>query len=239
MKRPLFGIIAALAAGLAALIALPAAAQAQTCGATAPYLVNYQFNQIYGVTAIAKYNAFGGCGSGISNSDTAPVGSSMLTDIFPKTDPVTRALLFGITSGLPGDAEGQRHLVLFTNDRFAAAARNIAFGTLFPSSNETVLIAALDSLANGTGMDNDYGLLSDFADNAARTGPNGDAGFGLNQSFTSIAFSDGRIIGTGLFYATAVPGAVPEPASWAMLVFGFGLMGAAVRRRPAARRLPV
>jgi hypothetical protein len=29
------------------------------------------------------------------------------------------------------------------------------------------------------------------------------------------------------------PGGVPEPASWAMLITGFGLAGAALRRRPA------
>jgi len=28
--------------------------------------------------------------------------------------------------------------------------------------------------------------------------------------------------------------AVPEPASWAMLIMGFGLVGAAARRRKAA-----
>ena len=32
--------------------------------------------------------------------------------------------------------------------------------------------------------------------------------------------------------AFATPGAVPEPASWAMLIMGFGLMGYAIRRRP-------
>jgi hypothetical protein len=33
-------------------------------------------------------------------------------------------------------------------------------------------------------------------------------------------------------FAPAVAGAVPEPASWAMMVGGFGLLGAAMRRRP-------
>jgi hypothetical protein len=30
-----------------------------------------------------------------------------------------------------------------------------------------------------------------------------------------------------------VPGAVPEPSSWALLITGFGLVGGALRRRPA------
>ena len=33
------------------------------------------------------------------------------------------------------------------------------------------------------------------------------------------------------------PGGVPEPASWAMLIVGFGLTGAAMRRRKAATKL--
>jgi len=31
-----------------------------------------------------------------------------------------------------------------------------------------------------------------------------------------------------------VDGAVPEPASWMLMIAGFGLVGVAARRRPAA-----
>ena len=34
---------------------------------------------------------------------------------------------------------------------------------------------------------------------------------------------------------TAVPGGVPEPASWALMIAGFGLIGSAMRRRAKAR----
>jgi hypothetical protein len=36
---------------------------------------------------------------------------------------------------------------------------------------------------------------------------------------------------SGLSFTTISPAAVPEPATWAMMVGGFGLMGAALRRR--------
>jgi hypothetical protein len=35
--------------------------------------------------------------------------------------------------------------------------------------------------------------------------------------------------------ASAVPNAVPEPATWAMMLAGFGLLGVALRRRPVQR----
>jgi hypothetical protein len=47
-------------------------------------------------------------------------------------------------------------------------------------------------------------------------------GFGENQAATLTIFNGGNDDG---------PPAVPEPASWAMLIAGFGLVGAAARRR--------
>ncbi len=228
--------LAILSASFALFAATPAVAEDYVCGSSAPYLANYDFAQTYEVYAIAKYTEFGACGSGISNSDTAPAGASTLTDIFPKTDPITRAILLGVASDLPGDPTGQQHLVVFTNTAFAASAQGIAFGTLFPTSNEAQLIAALLSMANGTGIDSDYDLLSNFASGVALTGPNGDAGFGLGDTFAAIAFSNGQTIGTGLLYATPAPtNAVPEPATWATMMLGFGMIGLALRRRPVRR----
>lgn len=220
-----------LAVAFAMLIpALPAQA---ACGVGAPRYLNYTFSQLYEVRAIAKYNEYlPSCGSGIANSDTAPVGASALTDVFAKRDPVGRTLLMGVASNLPGDPEGQQHLVLFTNNAWAQNAQSIAFGTLFPTTLEGSLIGALNSLAAGTGSSNDYAKLFDFAGNAALFGPAGDAAFSFGNSFTAIAFSDGQIIGTGQsFYSF---GAVPEPASWAMMIIGFGLIGGAMRSKRRA-----
>jgi hypothetical protein len=38
-------------------------------------------------------------------------------------------------------------------------------------------------------------------------------------------------IANGVYLVASAPGAVPEPASWALLIAGFGLTGAAMRRR--------
>jgi hypothetical protein len=77
----------------------------------------------------------------------------------------------------------------------------------------------------------------------------------IEQNFGPVALSNGsgffayklQDIGSGVFthnaeatfgnitsYQIADAGAVPEPASWAMLIAGFGLVGATQRRRRAA-----
>lgn len=228
-------IAIAAAMALGAGTAAPAMA---ACGTGSPYLLNYSFDMSHRVTAIAKYNQYlPDCGDGIANSDTVDTGTSTLTDVFAKRDPIGRTLLLGIATDLPGDPEGQDHLVLFTNDAWAASANHIAFGTLLPGVNEASLIAALNSLQAGTGNDADYSLLFDFAQNAAQFGPNHDAAFTFGSSFTAIAFSDGQIIGTGQSFLTPAPNAVPEPAAWALMIGGLGLVGAMSRKRavPAMR----
>ncbi len=56
--------------------------------------------------------------------------------------------------------------------------------------------------------------------------------------FTSISLRDSGNVDLALDWAitydTPVGGAVPEPATWAMLILGFGLVGASARRRRAA-----
>lgn len=52
--------------------------------------------------------------------------------------------------------------------------------------------------------------------------------FNAGQNLDKFAFRDGSVSGVAL-YSTGP--AVPEPATWAMMLGGFGLMGAAMRRR--------
>ena len=38
-------------------------------------------------------------------------------------------------------------------------------------------------------------------------------------------------------FSNAITGAVPEPVTWAMMIFGCGAIGYAARRRPSSRGL--
>lgn len=72
---------------------------------------------------------------------------------------------------------------------------------------------------------------------------NASAFFGLNgENFTAVTFSgtapDDGIDFDDLAYRFAgVGGTVPEPSAWALMILGFGLVGAAMRRRRQAVRI--
>jgi probable HAF family extracellular repeat protein len=60
-------------------------------------------------------------------------------------------------------------------------------------------------------------------------------GVGINDAGDIIGYGQRAGFETGFILKSRAPGGVPEPASWAMLITGFGLTGAALRRRQAAQ----
>jgi hypothetical protein len=46
-----------------------------------------------------------------------------------------------------------------------------------------------------------------------------------------------KALSNAIVYSTGLPGAVPEPATWTMMILGFGGVGALVRRRRVATSL--
>ena len=77
--------------------------------------------------------------------------------------------------------------------------------------------------------------------------PSGDQISGQTNGRVTYTQNGGPLIKSALFQSTensfefddlAVGGAVPEPATWAMMLFGFGVVGSALRARRAARSAP-
>jgi PEP-CTERM motif len=89
-----------------------------------------------------------------------------------------------------------------------------AFVTFGDNSTQTF---ALSRIANSF-----FGLTSDRLIKSIAFGPNGN---GISTSGSTAI--DNLTIG--------VAGAVPEPATWAMMIVGFGLIGAVARRRQSVR----
>ena len=108
--------------------------------------------------------------------------------------------------------------------------------------NSTATMFVLGGSANMVGsvngtQDNSFAHVGNFF-GGFQTGP-GDLSFaGLRQTLTinSSDLQGPRDYDRAFFYFSELPqgGVVPEPASWAMLIAGFGLVGAAARRRRLA-----
>jgi hypothetical protein len=49
---------------------------------------------------------------------------------------------------------------------------------------------------------------------------------------SSISLDDTQGFSNAVLYTPGGTGMVPEPATWAMMLIGFGFLGAAMRRRP-------
>jgi hypothetical protein len=210
----------------AALLLAPAAAQAQC--ADVPGSVNYVISRLdYRVDNIIRFNE-GNCSGGRGGTYTAqPTQSPYSLDNVYYPDGHDRLFLMGTATNLPGDPEGQKHIVIFGLSSWVQGAQGIAWGTLFPTTLEASLIAALEDAATGFGSQASYDFIDNFWNGAAES-----AGlkFAPGQNFGIIAFSDGQIIGEGTSSFTP-QGGVPEPENWALLIAGFGLVGATMRKR--------
>jgi hypothetical protein len=112
-------------------------------------------------------------------------------------------------------------------------------GAAFLAQNAGVSGLSIEGAAGGNGvvflnggqLNNTIGSWkSYFSDSAIITGLSFGAGSGFGANF--VGFID-NVRGTGVSGDTGIVNfeAVPEPATWAMMIGGFGLAGAAMRRR--------
>ncbi len=227
------------ATGLAAALTL-IASDAVSSSVFQPFLANYAVNSTYPVADIAIFE-FNSDYSSSTNSFSISVGPSVITNPFAETAPLESAYLLGVATDLATDTDAtQTHLVMFVSDAFATSAESIAFGTLFPNTDEDTLINALEVIGQTTPGDVGaaYSELGDFANGDAADGPDGPIAFTFGGSFTELAFTDGQVIGTGTSYASPAPPSAapePEPAAWALMLLGVGAVGLTLRRsRPRA-----
>ncbi|WP_310475831.1 PEPxxWA-CTERM sorting domain-containing protein [Sandarakinorhabdus sp.] len=111
---------------------------------------------------------------------------------------------------------------------------------LDPFAGPPVQFALVDLIAASTGAFDTAGQIQSFYSGAdGGTNPNPWTSYSFNVSLAAgsyairFAQADNQLFFTQGVDNVFVGGAVPEPASWAMLIAGFGLVGAAARRRRA------
>ena len=111
---------------------------------------------------------------------------------------------------------------------------------LDPFANLPVQFALVDLIPGATGAFSTAGQIQSFysgADGGANPNPWTSYSFNVNLGAGTYAIrfaqADNQLFFTQGVDNVSVSGAIPEPASWAMLIAGFGLVGAAGRRRRA------
>ena len=152
-------------------------------------------------------------GSGLVNLDfpyTVPgSGSFVLSHMAPFLP--TSSLIVGLDLPSTTGGDDKTHLVLFTNDAFAASSAGVLFSTVFPNTRHSDFINRL--------------LLAEGGDAAQQTwltsfllGDGRDAAFAMGTQSTAIEFSTGTVL-------------TPEPMTLGIVGFGLAAMIAARRRR--------
>lgn len=111
---------------------------------------------------------------------------------------------------------------------------------LDPFAGPPVQFALVDLISASTGAFSTAGQIQSFFSGAdGGSNPNPWTSYSFNVSLGAgtyairFAQADNQLFFTQGVDNVFVGGAVPEPASWAMLIAGFGLVGAAGRRRRA------
>jgi hypothetical protein len=190
---------------------------------------------------------------------------SLLTQTYNITNTTNAPLSFELLRYIDGDllfdgslVDGGGRLlsggreILFETDSATGSADSATFLGIYneggtPNGYEIDSYSGLRGrIQNGTALDNlitgDGGDSDQFID----AGNGYDVTLGLSRLFTLLAggsttFTTGTIFGTGAPQDIVLPptnGAVPEPATWAMMLLGFYGIGVAVRRKrtPALAR---
>lgn len=224
-----FQRLARLALACAVVVATPASAAVL---AFQPYFQNLSFFNNPAINSgVIGYSYADGGKAFVNSFDVAAASgdnSTTITDPFKKESPITQIFFAGVI-----DREDGAHLVLGVNDDFAGNLEGDPYEDDFSSVAEADLINALRVLsgrAEGS-IDASADLVFTFSDEIyGFTGLQRAGGFAPVGSFTLISYSQGSLAGTGQAFVTLAP-QVPEPATWALLIAGFGLAGAAARRR--------
>ena len=210
----------------------------------ADYFVSYDvtldagFNEVTNIMLAQKTENGGGLTWAFTANGGPVATTTTIEDPFLKSELITGNFLIGLTQGLSGFPPDQKHVVLMMSDASAALANNIAWGTLFPTTLEAQLIAAIELSTSGQ----DFAIIqpgidavSAFIDGEGSSilgagGSRTSTYFGLDDSFTVMAFTSGKQIGTGLSLSTPVP----EPSTYAMGMLAVFALGAVARNRRKA-----
>lgn len=139
---------------------------------------------------------------------------------------------YGVGGGRGNNPDGLwfHSLTINFNATFAASLTSLSFDVAGFSPTTLTFFDKLGATLTSYNVSLTFGALSDPGEyvNYGVVSANGIGGF----SFTGNAVGNTSI--DNIVANGTIGNAVPEPSSWAMLIAGFGLTGAAMRRRRVA-----
>jgi hypothetical protein len=177
--------------------------------ASQPYTLGYLFT-LGGNASVTKLGVYDWNQDGLESS--AMVGLW--------TDSGTLLAAVGVGAGTSGELIGS-----FRYTNIAPIALTAGSSYVVGSYMDSSVVGTASSFGTGQGGGGFFNPLITFAQDRYS---NFDAAFGFP------AITDG-LVGGAWTGGNVVFDVVPEPASWAMLIAGFGLTGAAMRRRRQGR----
>jgi hypothetical protein len=191
------------------------------------------------VNHIESMNIYGDGSLGTTNSFAISAGTFNFADYFLKSsaNPPIDTFFMGVST----DHASAEHLVLAVGSAYAAGlvSGGEDFSEIFPNYSETSLISDLTLIDGFNPQQGDPGYdtvqtarseLVDFGFDLSGRG-----GFtpALGGPLTLLSFSSATVVGSGSADLINVGTPAPEPASWALMIAGFGVVGASLRRRSA------
>ena len=199
--------------------------------------------------AVTINTVLSSAGDPASDPGFAGLGQSLIYD-FDTTSPAPGALSGdfailaapgtpGVSAAPSGTAAGTFYLTVPINASSGTATLNLggSFSSLsfyWGSVDDYNTVTLIQSDGTETSFDGtDIGFGVDFDGNQT----DNDSNVRVNFLATGAGISSIRFNSTGFAFETDTFAgtAVPEPATWAMMVGGFGMMGFAARRRRVAR----
>lgn len=151
----------------------------------------------------------------------APTGNASISNVASST-----VLTFPITGGSINDSTGAA-LIEHVGSGIAFSSGSVVFEIAdFIIDTDSGVILGLD----GSGLGSVPLFALDASGNLTLTS---NAALGLSSTFAGAPDLTGLLVGTAV--TAPITAAVPEPATWLMLVLGFGIVGGLIRlrRKPA------
>lgn len=170
------------------------------------------------VLTFDSYTPLNSCGTSVSTGGLTFTQSSGICVSVWDPNPLS-------SNGTPGLIYGYGNLIITVTGGGVFSLGNFLAGISWYSAETSYLINAVGTYADNTTVNGSFTIVDSFSSYFAGGG-----------YFKQIEFSglpDGYVA-IDNFDVDVIAGGVPEPASWAMLIAGFGLVGAGMRRRRTA-----